>query len=168
MLLTVKRILFIKCIILSELYRSLLGAYVQQATWTTSDRLHDPRKRARGRLEKRNVENYALWLLLGHRCRPFYPRHVLYTRPTYRILALLIKHMLPVKCILFVSAYSLVAACYKRMRLTTSFYGILVSQFCPRQVCRVCSSSLNLWPHPQSSTGHTFYTCMVMSFMVSS
>ena len=31
-LLIVKCVLFIKCIVLYELYRSLLGAYVQQAT----------------------------------------------------------------------------------------------------------------------------------------
>ena len=80
-LLTVKRILFIKRIVLCKLYHSLLGAYAQQATWTTSNRLHYPRKRARGRLEKRNIENYALWSLLDQCCRPFYPRHVLYAHP---------------------------------------------------------------------------------------
>ena len=31
-LLVIKRILFIKCIVLCELYYSLLGAYAQQAT----------------------------------------------------------------------------------------------------------------------------------------
>ena len=56
----------------------------------------------KGRLEKRNVQDYALWSLLGHRCRPFYSRDVLYTCPAYHVLALLTKHMLPIKRILFV------------------------------------------------------------------
>ena len=50
---------------------------------------------------------------------------LLYAGPVYRVLALLIKRMLPVKCILLLSAYFLVAACYKCMRLTTSFHGSL-------------------------------------------
>ena len=52
-LLAVKSILFIKCIVLCELYCSLLGTYAQQATWMTSNQLHEPRKKARSRLEEK-------------------------------------------------------------------------------------------------------------------
>ena len=44
----------------------------------------------------------------------FLPRHVLYARPTYRVLAFLIKRMLPVKRILFVIIFLLprvISAC---------------------------------------------------------
>ena len=54
------------------------------------------------------------------------PTHVCYVLPAYRVLALLIKCILPVKCIDFLlSAYFLATTSYKRMRLTTSFYGTL-------------------------------------------
>ena len=49
-----------------------------------------------------NIENYTLWSLLGHRCRLSNLDTFFYARPTYRVLALLIKRMLPVKRILFI------------------------------------------------------------------
>ena len=66
---------------------------------------YEPRKKAESRLEKKRRELRSLASgrsLPGHRCRPIYPQHVLYARPTYRVLALLIKRMLPVKRILFI------------------------------------------------------------------
>ena len=47
-----------------------------------------------------------------------------YACPTYRVLAPLIKRML-----LLLSAYFIVAACYKRMHLTTSFYGMQLLEY---------------------------------------
>ena len=51
-------------------------------------------------------------------------RHVHYVHPAYHVLAPLIKHMLPVKCMFLLSVYFLTATSYKRMCLTTSFYGM--------------------------------------------
>ena len=83
----------------------------------TKKRLYDPRQKARSSLKRRDFEIFALCSLFANRRRPFYRRHILYTCPAYRILAFLIKHMLPVKRIF-------TAASHKRMRLTTSFYSI--------------------------------------------
>ena len=54
-------LLAVKRIVLCKLYRSLLGAYAQQATRMTSDRLHEPRKKARSRLEKKHRELRSLF-----------------------------------------------------------------------------------------------------------
>ena len=51
------------------------------------------------RKKRRELRSLVVsWPLLS----PIYPRHVLYARPAYRVLALLIKRMFPVKHILFV------------------------------------------------------------------
>ena len=46
--------------------------------------------------------------------------------PAYRVLALLIKCMLPVKRMFLLSVYFLVTTSYKHMRLITSIYGITI------------------------------------------
>ena len=88
------------------------------------NRLYDPEQKARGSLKRRDFENYALCSLLPDRCRPIYRRHILYAFPAYRVLAF------SVKCTFLSSAYFLTTASHKRMRLTTSFYGIIMCCIC--------------------------------------
>ena len=94
---------------------------------------HDPTK-AKGRLEKRNVENYILLSLLGHNCKP---QHVLYACPSYCVLALLIKCMLPVKHILFIkrifSCYRVISACALQP-VSTVFHFSWLLTFCRSNV----------------------------------
>ena len=87
----------IKCIVLCELYLSLLSAHAQKAMWRTKNRIYNPIQKARGKLKRRDFKNLALHSLLVDRRRPFYRRHVLYAYPTCSVLTLLIKCMLPVK-----------------------------------------------------------------------
>ena len=53
------------------------------------------------------------------------------------------------------SAYFLAAACYKRMRLTTSFYGISDLQLDPRQLITMTFIFINVMSQMQTLTRKT-------------
>ena len=114
------KILFIKRMVLCELYHSSLSTY--DLASHLKNRQLIQRLEASSQLEWRDWETvmfsvHFLPIILDVMPSKL-PRYVHCVGPTYCVLALLVKRMF-----FLLSTYFLVATSYKRMRWTTSFYN---------------------------------------------